>query len=107
MTIAEIIRNCRGSTHGWRVEPNGSTATLIHYGTRMLTWDTESPGNPEALDWDTGWGSVSDQNGLNTAFRVLGLPYRFDRDQRGGGARITELVFDPELGYHVRNGVKR
>lgn len=91
MTIADIIRRGRGRAHAWRVERDGTTATLWHYGTAMLTWNLERPDDPDALDWSTGWGSVSDQNGMNTAFRVLELPYRFDRDGRGGGARITEL----------------
>lgn len=91
MRIDQIIARGRGQTHGWRVERDGNTATLIHYATPMLTWNVEDPHDRETLDWAIGWGSVSDQNGLNTAFRVLGLPYRYDRDARGGGPRITEL----------------
>ena len=89
--IADIIRRGSGRSHAWRVERNGQAATLWHYGTAMLTWNLERPSDPDALDSSTGWGSVSDQNGMNIAFRVLGLPYRFDRDQRGGGPRVTEL----------------
>src|SRR5687768_2166796 len=74
MTIADLIRRSRGRAHAWRVEPNGRTGTLWHYSTPMLTWNVERPSDPDALDFDTGWGSVSDQNGMNTAFKVLGLP---------------------------------
>lgn len=90
MTIEQIIRNGRGATHGWRVARDQyDWCTLVHYSTPMLTWNAKRPAEHEVLS--TGWGSVSDQNGMNTAFRVLDLPFRFDRDQRGGGARISEL----------------
>src|SRR5215211_4540930 len=95
MTIADLIRRGKGRAHAWRVERDGRTATLWHYGTAMLTWNVEHPDAPDGLDWSTGWGSVSDQNGMNTAFRVLGLPNRFDRDARGGGPRVTELRRHP------------
>ena len=113
VTIADVIRRANGRAHAWRVERDRVTvvnspvsadlataidgartverATLWHYGTAMLRWSVERPDDPDVLDWSTGWGSVSDQNGMNTAFRVLGLPYRFDRDARGGGPRVTEL----------------
>jgi hypothetical protein len=66
-------------------------ARLWHYSTPMLRWNVCDPCDPCALDYGIGWGSVSDQNGMNTAFRVLGLPLCYDRDQRGGGPRVTEL----------------
>jgi hypothetical protein len=101
MTIADIIRNGRGTARAWHVECDGDgTAHLIHYGTTMLVWNVEDPHDLDVLDWSTGWGSVSDQNGMNAGFRELGLPYLFERDARGGGARITELVRGPE-GHHV------
>src|SRR5215208_6556754 len=71
---------------GW-----SDVATLWHYSTPMLRWNVNAPSDPAALDYGIGCGSVSDQNGMNTAFRVLGLPYRYDRDQRGGGPRVAEL----------------
>lgn len=102
MTIAEIIRRGRGTSHAWRVErtlaraDGWETCELWHYGTRMLVWEIKRHAGSEygytrLVDCSIGWGSVSDQNGMNTAFRVLDLPYRFDRDARGGGPRITEL----------------
>lgn len=105
--IREIVRNGRGTAHAWRIvrytDPGRDRAELCgcdvaelwHYGTRMLRWNVVHPSDPDVLDFDTGWGSVSDQNGMNTAFRELGLPYRFDRDSRGGGPRITELRRHP------------
>src|SRR5439155_21739885 len=47
---------------------------------------------PDYLDYSTGHGSVSDQSGMNQAFRLLGLPLYFSRK---GGADILE-VSDPE-----------
>jgi hypothetical protein len=99
MTIADIIRRAdgRAGSHGaWRVHRwtpanGGACATLYHYRTAMLSWRIDQPDDPSVLAYGTGHGSVSDQGGMNTAFRALGLPYRFDRDQRGGGPRITEL----------------
>ena len=106
-TIANIISNGRGRTHGWRIErddpmdPFRPQVTLVHYGTSLLRWNPRRPEDDHTI-LSTGWGSVSDQNGLNTAFKVLGLPYRMDRDQRGGGARITELVSNGD-GHLVRS----
>jgi hypothetical protein len=95
VTIKEIVRNGRGKSHAWKVTEEktdwGTICTLWHYSTKMLVWLRESPANTLWLDYSVGWGSVSDQNGMNTAFRELGLNLRFDRDNKGGGARITEL----------------
>jgi hypothetical protein len=111
MTIAEAISRGHGragSGGAWRVERDesdpyvGQDYTLWHYATPMLRWRKSTRYGVELIDAGTGHGSVSDQGGMNTAFRVLGLPYRFDRDQRGGGPRITELVYSAELGYFVR-----
>lgn len=111
-TIASIIRRGRGTAHAWRVEHAGAdphgweTCELWHYSTRMLVWQIKRHagshyGYTRLVEHSIGWGSVSDQNGLNTAaFRVLDLPYRFDRDARGGGARVTELRSHP-CGHHT------
>jgi hypothetical protein len=96
MTIAELIRRGKGKAGPWRIERgiypgNENVLSLWHYGTRMLVWNADDPTDEETLDWSIGYGSVSDQNGMNTAFRILNLPYRFDRDQKGGGPRITDI----------------
>jgi hypothetical protein len=101
MTIRQIILNGKGSAgsgNAWKVERDdsdpfvGQEFTLYHYSTRMLKWRESRRYGSEILYADIGHGSVSDQGGMNTAFRALGLPYRFDRDQRGGGARITDIT---------------
>ncbi len=96
MTIQGLIERGEqgksGTAGAWRVEVGGgyekNVAELWHYGTRMLVWNVDAPDDSEVLDWSLGWGSVSDQNGMNVAFRTLGLPYHFDR---AGGAQVTPL----------------
>lgn len=90
MTIRDIIRGGRGQTHGWRVERRGDIAILVHYSTAMLRWDVRAPATSYTV-LSIGHGSVSDQNGVNTFFRLFDVPCRFDRDQRGGGPRVTSL----------------
>lgn len=92
MTIREIIANGSGragSNGAWRVEdtPN-CNLVLTHYGHFMLRWNPANPADPAVLDYSIGHGSVSDQGGMNTAFRVLGLPLYFSR---AGGAEIREV----------------
>lgn len=96
MTIRELVRRAAdgkaGTAGAWRTSmwtdgTGRKTATLHHYSTAMLRWDVAQPSNPDVLDYSTGWGSVSDQGGMNTAFRVLGLPLYFSR---AGGASIED-----------------
>lgn len=54
----------------------------------MLQWDITEPANPDVFDYGMGNGTVSDQGGMNTAFRELSLPYYYSR---AGGAEIIEL----------------
>lgn len=104
-TIAQIIRDgrgCAGSQRSWRVSTGIHqvsanwtlpTVELWHYDTLMLSWSGDEDGIFYVYT-STGHGSVSDQGGMNTAFKVLGLPFRYDRDYRGGGPRITRLEVD-------------
>lgn len=95
--IIRAKRGSAGSNGAWRVEREdsdpfvGAEFTLWHYSTRMLFWRESRRNGVEVLDYSIGRGSVSDQGGMNTAFRVLGLPLRMDRDFRGGGPRITDI----------------
>jgi len=100
MSIRELISGGRGragSGGSWRIVDVPASASyparreLWHYSTRMLSWNPANPADPAVLDYSTGNGSVSDQGGMNTAFGLLGLPLRFDRDARGGGPRISTL----------------
>jgi hypothetical protein len=92
MSIRELIagtdkaRTDTRTAGAWRVQKCANIATLWHYGTRMLTWNVNDPRDPDYLDYSLGWGSVSDQNGMNTAFRILDIPLYFSR---AGGACIT------------------
>ena len=104
--IADIVSRARGTAGAWRVERStittpGSTrgvevATLYHYGTAMITWQVDNPGCRSALYMGTGWGSVSDQNGMNIAFRILSLPYSY---KRAGGAAIVRNDAVGKAGY--------
>ena len=103
MTLEQIIRNRKGSagsSRAWSVrylgtnEEGTSTYQLKHYSTVMLTWedyparDGQSVAVSVAVEWSEGHGSVSDQNGMNKAFRVLNLPFYFSRR---GGSQIVEI----------------
>lgn len=83
-----------GSGGSWRV----ADKELWHYSTLMLKW-TEIDGVNFPLHMSTGHGSTSDQQGMNTAFRLLGMPYRMDCDYKGGGPRITELCTCGDFTY--------
>lgn len=94
-TIASINENHHGNAHDWRVVPalrHPHTAVeLVHAGTGMLVWNPDHPADESLLDFSVGRGSVSDQSGTNTAFKVFGLPYTYARDRRAGGPRISML----------------
>src|SRR5574342_1160750 len=62
-------------------------AALYHYGTKMLEFTLEYPS--QILGWWAGWGSVSDQQGVNAALSALGSNMRYSRDARGGGPRVN------------------
>jgi hypothetical protein len=57
----------------------------------MLEWDY-NPNHAERVvilgTW-TGWGSVSDAQGVNAALDALGVNMRYRRDAKGGGPRIN------------------
>jgi hypothetical protein len=83
MKIADIVKRGNGTAGAWRVDRFRDRCTLYHYSTEMLKW------NPETFEITygcTGWGSVSDQNGMNTAFRIIDADYAYRRN--GGDPRI-------------------
>jgi hypothetical protein len=83
MKIADIIKNGNGTAGAWRVDQFRGLCTLYHYSTAMLTWNPETG---SIYCGSTGWGSVSDQNGMNTAFRIIDADYAYRRN--GGDPRI-------------------
>jgi len=82
MTIEQIVRDGEGKAHNWRVKrakyPDESVELcyLWHHSTCMLIWN---PITKVILDYNTGWGSKSDQDGMNIAFRVLGSELYYSR----------------------------
>lgn len=133
--VRDMIHHARrtgrsGKRGPWRVEVDGhagiSYGYLIHYGTRMLKWRWEPL---EILESWTGYGSVSDQTGVNAALDALGSRLHYSRDARGGGPRINPfrvgsmvggmlrsaspavynpgMVFPPRLSYNARRRKRR
>jgi hypothetical protein len=87
----------------WKVELEGNIGRLYHYGTKMLEWRygrRTLPMSIEITGWWVGWGSASDQEGVNAALRALGSEKHYYRDARGGGPRVNP-------GYRVSASVGR
>ena len=82
-----------GSDGAWRLEKDDDVSWLWHHGTLMLSWSVID-GQVHIWSASLGWGSVSDQGGMNRAFRALGAPFHYDRDERGGGPRIVTQPWD-------------
>jgi len=93
-TIKSIIQKRKGTAGNWQVNQVTRTddyvvcCQLWHYGTMMLEWRELNPRDEDYLDYALGWGSVSDQNGMNIAFRELNLPLYYSRR---GGSEILPL----------------
>ena len=94
MKIADIVKAGHGTAgHGgsWRVDKldsdpfRGNEYLLSHYGHPMLKWRKSHRNDTEILDYWTGYGSVSDQGGMNQAFKSLGIDLYYSRK---GGAGI-------------------
>lgn len=70
-----------------------ATVYVEHHGTTMVIAHLDRNGNapPDKVVFDLGWGSKSDQTGVNKVIRDIGLGrvFYYSRDQRGGGPRIT------------------
>lgn len=82
---------------------------IWHHDHPMLTIAIDEYGNYTIFHLSLGHGSISDQNGMNTIFRQLGLRLRMDRDQRGGGPRYTVLDVETQLGLNraMQTGYRR
>jgi len=91
-SIKSIIQKHKGTAGAWRVvqvtrsDDYVRCCQLWHYSTLMLEWRELNPRDEDYLDYSLGWGSVSDQNGMNTAFHIQDLPLYYNR---AGGAEIT------------------
>lgn len=77
----------------WRVIRTGLTGgALFHYGTKMLEWVWDDR-SAKITGWWAGWGSMSDQQGVNAALDALGSTLRYYRDTRGGGPRVNPASY--------------
>jgi len=79
MTLEQIVLRGQGTAGKWYVRVDGDVRHLYHYEHKMLTWNFKDPCDESVLDYSTGWGSVSDQGGMNKAFRTLGISLYFSR----------------------------
>ena len=89
-SLIEVVRQGKGTAGAWQVtratDATGTKCYLYHYSTCMLVWDFYDPANEATLDYSLGWGSVSDQGGMNKVFRELCIPLYYSRK---GGAEIV------------------
>lgn len=115
-TIAQIVRQgygSAGSGDSWLAVNDRDpftpyrTVNLYHYGHRMLCWQEWIGGEYDGaivVQWASlGKGSVSDQNGMNAAFKILGIDWYYSRV---GGAEIRgalgPVVLDTDIDMRVR-----
>lgn len=67
--------------------------SLHHYGTNMCEWCDNEDGTSEIGYTSLGWGSVSDQGGMNALFDTLNVGLRYSR---AGGAAIDTVDKYPD-----------
>lgn len=98
MRIRDLARKDgrAGSEGSWKSQTftfsNGvEVREIYHYGHHMLSFRITDPSDTNYLDYSIGWGSVSDQGGMNQLFLTLGLPYYYSRL---GGASIDRLSYE-------------
>jgi len=72
----------------WSIHRDRDEYSLYHYGTCMCRWRDNADGSVHIMYTSLGWGSVSDQGGMNALFQTLEVPLRYDR---AGGAQISAL----------------
>lgn len=65
-------------------KPNGRVG-VYHYSTLMATWHPDDP-RGTFVPVSVGWGSVSDQQGMNQIMRALGVDWYYVR--KGGAAYV-------------------
>ncbi len=89
--LAHPGKDVRASS--WRAHYNETANELrvYHYSTRMLFATRNADGSVYPIDIDTGWGSVTDQQGMNQIFKDLRIPLKMRRDERGGGPRFETV----------------
>jgi hypothetical protein len=85
---------------------NGEVIVNVnHHFTQMLQFKAMRPEKPyfpvpvrHVMHVDIGYGSKSDQDGMNRMFRKLGLPWYYQRGNKknGGTPRIIEISKHPE-----------
>lgn len=73
-------------------DPSVGLRYIYHYGTCMAVLIvSERSAEIGFVPYSVGWGSVSDQGGMNKILAAAGLPLRYRRDAKGGGARYEQV----------------
>lgn len=95
--LERLIESDRTLGH-WSSSSEDGYRTIYHYETAMLTFPIDSEGNPnpETLHMSLGYGSVSDQGGMNRLFRALDVPFYYSRK---GGADISLVKDEDEWAF--------
>lgn len=96
-----------GSNGAWRVTVIDRTdgtflVDLWHYAHRMAAFVADGDGDlvrEHGIYLCTGWGSVSDQNGMNRILSAANAQIRFRRDELGGGPRYVSEEWDELADY--------
>ena len=93
-SIASIVKAGKGTAGhygSWRCETNSDGyVSLRHYGREMLAWRSSGDLQPdEIVCVSVGWGSVSDQGGVNKALKVLGFDHLVYYSRNGGYAHYA------------------
>ncbi len=88
-SIASIVKAGKGTAGhygSWRCETDAhGYVSLRHYGREMLAWRSSGDLQPdEIVCVSVGWGSVSDQGGVNKALKVLGFDHLVYYSRAGG-----------------------
>jgi hypothetical protein len=121
MTLEQLLLNRtpnktltagRWSSYCWEDSDN-LILNINHYWTQMLQYRLPKRSwQPIPVRYishvDLGWGSVSDQQGMNRIFIALGIPWYYAR--RKGHAKIIDLrrfPCHPDLPMYLRDPTER
>ena len=109
-SIHSILLAQKGTAGAWRIEQRAANHKgLYHHGTLVVGWRNDDNGNLTYLEAGMGWGSVSDQNGINQAIgRLLPFPSPFYLSRRNGAhwERVNETPpgWEETTWFPIRKG---
>lgn len=72
------------------IDPDGVDVRAVsHYNMTLVAFKRDVSGRWHVYPISIGWGSVSDQNGVNAL--LAGSGWRYRRDAKGGGPRYVRV----------------